>query len=63
MGDMGGDGIPDKATKDKGVLRSELGKSHADSAFNILVYVAVNGSSDISRIAATANQRSIERRS
>ena len=37
MGDMGGDGIPNKAAKDKGVLRSELGKSHADSAFNILV--------------------------
>ena len=45
-------GVPNKATREQGARLSELAKSYTDIAFSTLLDVALNGSSDTSRIAA-----------
>lgn len=45
-------GTPNKSTKEQGARLSELAKLYTDIAFSTLVDVAINGSSDTSRIAA-----------
>ena len=45
-------GALNKATREQGMKLSELAKCYTDIAFNTLVDVAMNGSSDTARIAA-----------
>lgn len=45
-------GVPNKATKEQGARLSELAKSYTDVAFDTLLDVAMNGSSDTARVAA-----------
>ena len=45
-------GMPNKATIEQGARLAELAKSYSDIAFNTLVDVAINGTSDSARIAA-----------
>jgi len=45
-------GMPNKATIEQGARLAELAKSYSDIAFNTIVDVAINGTSDSARIAA-----------
>ena len=45
-------GMPNRATIEQGARLAELAKSYSDIAFNTLVDVAINGTSDSARIAA-----------
>ena len=44
--------MPNNATVKQGARLAELAKSYSDIAFNTLVDVAINGSSDSAQIAA-----------
>ena len=44
--------MPNKATIEQGARLAELAKSYSDIAFNTIVDVAINGTSDSARIAA-----------
>ena len=44
--------MPNRATIEQGARLAELAKSYSDIAFNTLVDVAINGTSDSARIAA-----------
>ena len=45
-------GALNRATKEQGARLAELAKTYTELAFNTLVDVAINGSSDAARVAA-----------